>query len=82
MGWFSLPEHFCAHCDAPCHANEEWPSIDALSLDAFIGKVIIFFEHLTHLDQLPQAGFLFTAFPLKIKGGSGSPVRATGLIFE
>jgi len=47
-----------------------------------LGKGIIIFEHLTPLDQLPQAGFLFTAFPLKIKGGSGSPIRATGLIFE
>lgn len=47
-----------------------------------LGNGIIIFEHLTRLDQLPQAGFLFTAFPLKIKGGSGSPVRATGLVFE
>jgi kynurenine formamidase len=33
-------------------------------------------EHLTELDQLPPAGALFTAVPLRIEGFSSIPVRA------
>lgn len=183
-GWLAVPEHFSTHCDAPYHANENWPSIEAVPLSAFtgpgivlnlsgiheksaisaadiqesetqqglviesgmivllntgfddqywktkegaakqlknqpyltedageflisrkikglgmdmgspdesgadltfhhllLGNGILIYEHLTQLDQLPKTGFLFTALPLKIKGASGSPVRAAGLIF-
>jgi len=183
-GWLTIPEHFSTHCDAPYHVNENWPSIEAVPLDAFtgpgivldltkiressaisaadiqesetrqgapigsgmivllhtgfdalywqanegaarklrkhpyltgdagdyfvskgikglgmdmgspdesgadlafhrklLGNGIIIFEHLAQLEILPQSGFLFTALPLKIKGGSGSPVRAAGLVF-
>lgn len=43
---------------------------------------VLIIETLTHLSKLPPSGFLFVALPLKIKGGSGSPVRAAGIIFE
>jgi kynurenine formamidase len=38
-------------------------------------KQVLIIENLTHLDRLPDF-FLFVAAPLKIKGGSGSPIRA------
>jgi arylformamidase len=41
------------------------------------GKPLI--EELTNLDNLPSRCF-FIALPLKIKGGSGSPVRAVALV--
>jgi kynurenine formamidase len=37
-------------------------------------------EHLTGLDQLPDAGFRFFAVPVKFKGMGTFPVRAFGLI--
>jgi len=38
-------------------------------------KRVLIIENLTNLDQLPDF-FLFLALPLKIRGGSGSPLRA------
>ena len=38
------------------------------------------FENLTNLDILLGRTFTFVAFPLKIEGGSGSPVRAVALL--
>ena len=35
---------------------------------------------LANLDQLPAAGFLLITAPLRIAGGSGSPVRALALV--
>jgi len=37
---------------------------------------ILIVEHLCHLDQLPAAGFTFTAVPVKVKGMGTFPVRA------
>ena len=42
-------------------------------------KQVLIIENLTNLDQLPDF-FLFIALPLKIRGGSGSPVRAVGIV--
>jgi kynurenine formamidase len=41
-------------------------------------KQVLIIENLTNLEQLPDF-FLFLALPLKIRGGSGSPVRAVAL---
>ncbi|MEX0283954.1 MAG: cyclase family protein [Paracoccaceae bacterium] len=35
---------------------------------------------LTNLDQLPTFGAIIVAFPLKIEGGSGSPLRVVALV--
>lgn len=37
------------------------------------------FENLTNLDQLPKKGFQVIALPMKIKGGSGGPLRIIAL---
>lgn len=37
---------------------------------------------LTNLDKLPAKGAIFIATPLKIEGGTGSPVRALALVPE
>jgi kynurenine formamidase len=42
-------------------------------------KQVLIIENLCNLDQLPDF-YLFLALPLKIRGGSGSPVRAVALI--
>jgi len=41
-----------------------------------LGRGVLIIESLTNLDQIPGPRFLFIALPLKIRGGSGSPVRA------
>ena len=61
--------------------------IDSLNIDdtatgarpvhtALLGAGIPIVEHLCHLDQLPTAGFTFTAVPVKVKGMGTFPVRA------
>lgn len=42
-------------------------------------KQTLIIENLTNLGHLPDF-FLFVALPLKIRGGSGSPVRAVALV--
>mgnify|MGYP000103147168 CR=1 FL=1 len=37
------------------------------------------FENLTNLDKLPNTGFNIVALPMKIKGGSGAPLRIGAL---
>src|SRR6185295_982083 len=40
------------------------------------------FENLTGLDQLPPRGATVFALPMKIKGGSGAPLRAVAVVPE
>ncbi len=42
-------------------------------------KQVLIIENLCNLDQLPDF-FLFLALPLKIRAGSGSPIRAIALV--
>ena len=37
-------------------------------------------ENLTNLEQLPPQGTLITSLPMKIKGGTGGPVRVMALL--
>jgi kynurenine formamidase len=61
--------------------------IDSMNIDDTRGKTrpvhstllranILIVEHLCNLDQLPQAGFTFSAVPAKFKGVGTFPVRA------
>lgn len=45
-----------------------------------LGHNIIVIENLTGLFQLEKQPFYFSAFPLKIHEGDGSPVRAAGIV--
>ena len=38
------------------------------------------FENLMNLDQLPARGASIVALPMKIKGGSGAPLRAVAIV--
>jgi len=42
-------------------------------------KQVLIIENLTNLEQIPDF-FLFLALPLKIRGGSGSPIRAVAVM--
>lgn len=44
-----------------------------------LGAGMIIIENLRGLDALPDRMFRFAAFPLKLKDGDGSPVRAVGM---
>lgn len=62
------------------------PSIDYGQSKLFKAHVVLLsnnipaFENLTNLHQLPSKGFQVIALPMKIKGGSGAPLRAIALI--
>jgi kynurenine formamidase len=43
-------------------------------------KNIPAFENVANLDQLPSKGFSVTALPVKIKGGSGGPLRIIAVL--
>ncbi len=45
-----------------------------------LGADIFIVEHMTHLDQLPADGFLFSSIPPKVKGMGTFPVRAFATI--
>jgi kynurenine formamidase len=65
--------------------------IDSLNIDdtadltrpahtALLGAGVPIVEHLTALARLPEAGFRFSAVPVKVKGMGTFPVRAFGRI--
>jgi kynurenine formamidase len=45
------------------------------SHQVLMGHNIPGFENMANLDQLPESGFYIVALPMKIKGGSGGPLR-------
>ena len=61
------------------------PSIDYGQSKLFQSHVTLMtenipgFENLTNLEQLPEIGFQIIALPMKIKGGSGGPLRIVAL---
>jgi len=62
------------------------PSIDYGQSKLFESHQILFernipaFENVAHLEQLPTIGALVVALPMKIKGGSGGPLRIVALM--
>jgi len=62
------------------------PSIDYGQSELFESHRILFekntpaFENVANLDKLPTRGALVFALPMKIKGGSGGPLRIIALI--
>jgi kynurenine formamidase len=64
------------------------PSIDYGQSTDFMTHRILFehdipgFENLANLDALPASGALLVALPMKIKGGSGGPLRAVAFVPE
>lgn len=62
------------------------PSIDYGQSQNFESHIILLsnnipaFENLTNLDKLPKKGFEIIALPMKIKGGSGGPLRIVALV--
>jgi kynurenine formamidase len=47
---------------------------------ALYSKNIPALENVANLDQLPELGFTLIALPMKIRGGSGGPVRIIALL--
>jgi len=64
------------------------PSIDYGQSQLFeshvtlLGENISAFENLKDLDKLPEIGFQIIALPMKIKDGSGGPLRVVAILSE
>lgn len=62
------------------------PSIDYGQSKSFGTHVTLYaqnipaFENVANLDQLPEEGFTIIALPMKIKGGSGGPLRIIAIV--
>lgn len=50
--------------------------------NTLLERGILIIENLAHLEQLPQSGFTFCCFPLKLEDAEASPVRAAALILN
>jgi arylformamidase len=61
---------------------EEGVPIDRSSHHTFLPKGILVMECLAHLDEIPGPRCLVIALPLKLAGGSGSPVRVVAVVEE
>ncbi len=44
-----------------------------------LGQGIPILEHIAHLETLPSPRFQFVGVPLRIRGATGSPIRAVGI---
>jgi arylformamidase len=53
--------------------------VDRSSHHTFLPNGILVMECLAHLDEIPAARCLVIALPLKLAGGSGSPVRVVAI---
>lgn len=66
--------------------DPDWVDLNDLSSATFpshrtfLPAGIFIVENLTNIDQIPGSRCHFIALPLKIKGGSGSPVRAVAIV--
>ncbi len=64
------------------------PSIDYGQSTEFMTHRVLFannltaYENLANLDQLPPDGFFIIALPMKIRGGSGAPLRIVAFLAE
>ncbi len=62
------------------------PSIDYGQSSTFDSHVILYtnnipaFENVANLDELPEKDFTVVALPMKIKGGSGGPLRIVAVM--
>jgi kynurenine formamidase len=56
------------------------PSSDFIVHQVINGAGLYGVENIAHLDQVPEAGATFIALPVKIKGGTGGPVRLIAII--
>ena len=55
-------------------------STDFRSHRVLAGSNVAVFENLANLDRLPSRGAVVLALPMKIRGGSGGPLRAVALV--
>ena len=56
------------------------PSKDFIAHQTFCGANIPVFENVAALDRLPPVGATIFALPMKIKGGSGGPLRIFAML--
>ena len=56
------------------------PSANFIVHQVAMGANVPGFENLTNLDRLPARGATVIALPMKIKGGSGGPLRVIALV--
>jgi arylformamidase len=55
----------------PCHEALLRPGVEVPIVENLVG-----------LEQLPQGPFRFVGLPLKVRGATGSPIRAAALVEE
>src|SRR5918912_22540 len=89
---FSMAEHGGTHLDAPVHFAEGRNTADRVPLEQLMGAGVLLdvsekcardvpaFENLANLERLPARGFHVVALPMKIRGGSGGPLRAVAIV--
>jgi len=69
MGSYAASEHGGTHLDAPLHFSEGKWSVDEIPLN-----------NVANLDKVPEMGATLISLPMKIRGGSGGPVRILAVL--
>ncbi|NLZ46531.1 MAG: cyclase family protein, partial [Clostridiales bacterium] len=47
---------------------------------SILSREIVMIEGLVNLNEIPCERFVFSGFPIKLKGSDGSPIRAVAII--
>jgi kynurenine formamidase len=77
--WLADARHIHAvGLDTP--SIDHGPSTTFETHRALFAREVPAFENLASLEQLPATGAVIVALPMKIKGGSGGPLRAVALL--
>lgn len=83
----TLCDHGPTHVDALSHLDPrpDAPTIDRMDLAQFCGEGtclagITHYENFANLAEVARRRFAFFGFPLRIRGGHGSPVRAVAML--
>jgi kynurenine formamidase len=73
-------ETFSPDMELPQDGAPSGALVERSSHHTFLPKGILVMECLAHLDEIPSPRCLVIALPLKLAGGSGSPVRVVAVV--
>jgi len=72
------------HANLEGNISEELGNLNAPGHELFLhpSREILIMENLVNLDRIGSTRFRFIALPLKIRGATGSPIRAVAIVEE
>ena len=78
--WLIDPERGIRAVGLDTPSIDYGPSVDFKTHVTLFERNVPAFENVANLDGLPEAGFTVVALPMKIRGGSGGPLRIIAIV--